>query len=150
MVVLVFLQFRSIKAVILAHVPVLLAGVWLIGLMGWAGVPFNPANIMTLPLVVGIGVTFGVHILTRFAEEQNPAILAKSTGKAVLVSGLTTVAGFGSLVVAKHQGIVSLGFVMAAGVSATIVSSLVALPALLMLPRQWAASAESKKRTQRH
>jgi len=133
MVILVFIQFRSVKAVLLAHVPVVLAGIWLVGLMGLFGVPFNPANIMTLPLVVGIGVTYGVHILTRFAEEQNPAILAKSTGKAVMVSGLTTVAGFGSLILAKHQGIVSLGFVMSVGVIAAMLGGLVSLPALLMI-----------------
>lgn len=143
MLVLVFLQFRSLRAVVLALVPVLLAGIWLVGLMGVFGVPFNPANIMTLPLVVGIGVTYGVHILTRFAEEQNPAILAKSTGKAVLVSGLTTVAGFGSLILAKHQGIVSLGFVMSVGVVAAMLAGLISLPALLMiLPRAALAKKE--------
>ena len=55
---------------------------------------------MTLPLVIGIGVTNGIHILNRFAEEQHPSILARSTGKAVLVSGLTAIAGFGSLMLA--------------------------------------------------
>jgi hopanoid biosynthesis associated RND transporter like protein HpnN len=150
MMVLVFLQFRSLSAVLLAHVPVLFAGIWLVGLMAWFDVPFNPANIMTLPLVVGIGVTYGVHILTRFAEEQNPAILAKSTGKAVLVSGLTTVAGFGSLALAKHQGIVSLGFVMSVGVSAAMLAGLVCLPALLVLLRRAPAPAPAAKKTQRH
>lgn len=137
MVVMVFIQFRSPAAVLLAHLPVLLAGVWTVGLMGAFGVPFNPANIMTLPLVVGIGVTFGVHILTRFAEEKNPAILAKSTGKAVLVSGLTTVAGFGSLMLAKHQGIVGLGFVMSLGVAGCMVGALSVLPAVLVLQQRW-------------
>ena len=136
MVGLVYLQFRSVRSVLLAHVPVVLSGIWLVGLMGLFGVPFNPANIMTLPLVVGIGVTYGVHILTRFAEEKNPAILAKSTGKAVLVSGLTTVAGFGSLILAKHQGIVSLGFVMSVGVAAAMLGGLISLPALLVLFRR--------------
>ncbi|MBL9139991.1 MAG: MMPL family transporter [Verrucomicrobiales bacterium] len=149
MVVLVFLQFRSLMAVMLAHLPVMLAGVWLVGLMGWCGVPFNPANIMTLPLVVGIGVTYGVHILTRFAEEQSPAILAKSTGKAVFVSGLTTVAGFGSLILAKHQGIVSLGFVMSAGVSLCMLGGLITLPAILVLIRGTRLDP-TKKETQRH
>lgn len=159
MVVLVYLQFRSLKAVLLAHLPVLLAALWLVGLMGWFGVPFNPANIMTLPLVVGIGVTYGVHILTRFTEEKNPAILAKSTGKAVLVSGLTTVAGFGSLAIAKHQGIVSLGFVMSAGIITSILAGLVFLPALLALLRSSSLpltttttttpNSPDKKRTQR-
>ncbi len=71
--------------------------------------PFNPANIMTLPLVIGIGVTNGIHILNRYAEEGTPGILARSTGKAVLVSGLTAIAGFGSLILAQHRGIHSLG-----------------------------------------
>lgn len=133
MMVMVFIQFRSLTAVVLAHLPMLLAGVWTMGLMGALGVPFNPANIMTLPLVIGIGVTFGVHVLTRFAEERDPAILARSTGKAVLVSGLTTVAGFGSLMLAKHQGIVSLGLVMSLGVTGCIVGALTVLPALLVL-----------------
>jgi uncharacterized protein len=73
--------------------PVGIGTLWLAGLMGWFGIPFNPANIMTLPLVIGIGVTNGIHILNRFAEERTPGILARSTGKAVLVSGLTAIAG---------------------------------------------------------
>jgi hopanoid biosynthesis associated RND transporter like protein HpnN len=147
MMILVFLQFRSIRAILLAHVPVLCAAIWLVGLMGLIGIPFNPANIMILPLVVGIGVTYGVHILTRFSEEQNPAILAKSTGKAVFVSGLTTVAGFGSLMLAQHQGIVSLGFVMAVGVAAAMLAGLVILPSLLVL---MGGFQRGKKTTQRH
>jgi hypothetical protein len=94
-------------------------------------VPFNPANIMTLPLVVGVGVTNGIHILNRFAEENDPGILARSTGKAVLLSALTTVAGFGSLMIAKHQGIASLGLLMAAGTFGCLVAGLVFLPTLL-------------------
>ena len=80
-----------------------------------------------------IGVTNGIHILNRFAEEQHPSILAKSTGKAVLVSGLTTIAGFGSLIVAKHRGIESLGYVMAMGTATCMFIGLTFLPALLNL-----------------
>lgn len=131
--VLVLLHFRSLTAVPLALLPVGLGTLWLVGLMGWRGVPFNPANIMTLPLVIGIGVTNGIHILNRFAEEGTPGMLSKSTGKAVLVSGLTTIAGFGSLMLADHQGIASLGFVMSVGVSTCMVAGLTCLPALLSL-----------------
>jgi hopanoid biosynthesis associated RND transporter like protein HpnN len=147
MALLVYLQFRSLRAVLLAHLPVLFAALWLLGLMGLFHIPFNPANIMILPLVVGIGVTYGVHILTRFSEEQNPSILARSTGKAVLVSGLTTIAGFGSLMLAGHQGIVSLGFVMAAGVTAAMIAGLLFLPAFLLLLHP---QPSPQKRTQRH
>jgi hopanoid biosynthesis associated RND transporter like protein HpnN len=130
---MVLIHFRNPLFVLLALLPVGMGTLWLVGLMGWLDIPFNPANIMTLPLVIGIGVTNGVHILNRFAEEQNPGILAKSTGKAVLVSGLTTLAGFGSLVLAKHQGIESLGYMMALGTAACMIAALTFLPALLHL-----------------
>lgn len=132
-VILVFVHFRRVSAVLLSLLPVALGVVWVFGVMGWLDRPFNPANIMMLPLVIGIGVTNGIHILNRFAEEQNPGILAKSTGKAVLVSGLTTIAGFGSLVIADHQGISSLGWVLGAGTTTCMVAGLTVLPAILTL-----------------
>jgi uncharacterized protein len=132
-VILVFIHFRALSSVVLALLPVAVGATWTLGLMGVLGVPFNPANIMTLPLIIGIGVTNGIHILNRYAEEQSPSILAKSTGKAVLVSGLTTIAGFGSLIPAKHQGIASLGVVMSTGVAACMLAALTFLPALLHL-----------------
>jgi uncharacterized protein len=107
--------------------------IWLLGFMGLARLSFNPANIMTLPLVLGIGVTNGIQILNRFAEERQPSIFAKSTGKAVLVSGLTAIAGFGSLMLAGHPGIRSLGFVMSVGIAACMVAALAILPAMLRL-----------------
>src|SRR3989449_5085856 len=105
----------------------------MLGIMGLFNLPFNPANVMTLPLIIGIGVTNGIHILNRFAEEQTPSIFSRSTGKAVLVSGLTTIAGFGSLIIANHRGIRSLGYVMATGVATCMIAGLTFLPALLSL-----------------
>jgi hypothetical protein len=135
--VLVFFHFRSLGSVILSLLPVGIGTLWLAGLMGWFGIPFNLANIMTLPLVIGIGVTNGIHILNRFAEERTPGILARSTGKAVLVSGLTAIAGFGSLILAKHRGIHSLGCVMAMGIATCMIAGLTFLPALLNLLGRW-------------
>ena len=131
--ILVYAHFRKLETVLLAMLPVGIGTLWVVGFMGWAGIPFNPANVMMLPLVIGIGVTNGIHILNRYAEERNPSILAKSTGKAVLVSALTTIAGFGSLVVADHRGIRSLGWVMATGTAACMVAGLTFLPAVLAL-----------------
>jgi hopanoid biosynthesis associated RND transporter like protein HpnN len=135
--IIVLIHFRSLAAVVLALIPVGLGTLWLAGLMGWLNVPFNPANIMTLPLVIGIGVTNGIHILNRFAEERTPSILARSTGKAVLVSGLTAIAGFGSLILAKHRGIHSLGVIMSVGIATCMVAGLTFVPALLNLYGQW-------------
>jgi predicted RND superfamily exporter protein len=138
---LVLLHFRSPLSVALALVPVAVGFVWLGGLMGYLDVPLNPANIMMLPLVIGIGVTNGIHILNRFAEEQSPSILARSTGKAVLVSGLTSIAGFGSLILAQHQGIRSLGYVMSMGLATCMIAGLTFLPALL----NWFVKGSPKK-----
>jgi predicted RND superfamily exporter protein len=134
---LVFFHFRSLSAVMLALLPVAIGTLWLAGLMGCFDVAFNLANIMTFPLVIGIGVTNGVHILNRFAEERTPSILARSTGKAVLVSGLTAIAGFGSLMLAKDRGIFSLGWVMATGIATCMIAGLTILPALLNLLGRW-------------
>ncbi len=136
-VLLVLIHFRSLGSVVLALLPVGIGVLWLAGLMGWFDIPVNLANIMTLPLVIGIGVTNGIQILNRFAEERTPNILARSTGKAVLVSGLTAIAGFGSLIIAKDRGIHSLGCVMATGIAACMIAGLTILPALLNLLGRW-------------
>jgi hypothetical protein len=134
---MVLFHFRSFSAVILALIPVGIGTLWLAGLMGWFGVPVNLANIMTLPLVIGIGVTNGIHILNRYAEEGTPGILSRSTGKAVLVSGLTAIAGFGSLILAQHRGIRSLGIIMSVGIATCMIAGLTFLPALLNLIGRW-------------
>ncbi|HUZ08507.1 MAG TPA: MMPL family transporter, partial [Candidatus Paceibacterota bacterium] len=135
--IMVLIHFRSLLAVVLALLPVGIGTLWLAGLMGCFDIPFNLANIMTLPLVIGIGVTNGIHILNRFAEEHTPGILSRSTGKAVLVSGLTAIAGFGSLIIAKHRGIHSLGCVMSIGIATCMIAALTFLPALLNLLGRW-------------
>lgn len=144
--IMVYLHFRSLPCVVLALLPVAIGSAWTLGLMGLAHIPFNPANIMTLPLVVGIGVTNGIQILNRVAEEGNAGILAKSTGKAVLVSGLTAIVGFGSLALGKHQGIQSLGLVMAAGIGACLIAALSFLPALLHILERAGWTVVKKKR----
>lgn len=130
---LVYARFRRVSSVLLVLLPVALGFCWTVGLMGWLKIPFNPLNIVSLILLIGIGVTNGVHILNRFAEEPQPDLMAKSTGKAVLISGFNTMVGFGSLMVAQHHGIASLGLVMALGTGLCLVASLALLPALLDL-----------------
>lgn len=144
--ILVFIHFKRVLCVGLALLPVALGAIWTMGWMGWSGVLFNPANIMTLPLVVGVGVTNGIHILNRFAEEQNPGILARSTGKAVLLSALTTIAGFGSLISAQHRGISSLGLVMSFGTAACMCAGLTFLPTLIgwLTRRGWQVVGPAK------
>lgn len=132
-IVLVLYHFRNLWSVVLALVPVAIGTLWVVGFMGGAHLAFNPANIMMLPLVIGIGVTNGIHILNRYAEEHTASLFSKSTGKAVLVSGLNTIVGFGSLILGEHQGIQSLGWIMATGTAACMIAALTFVPAVLTL-----------------
>ncbi len=142
---MVLFHFRSIVCVILALLPVAIGTIWMGGIMGLTGIPFNPADIMTLPLVIGIGVTNGIHILNRFAEERQAGILAKSTGKAVLVSGLTAMTGFGSLILAQHQGIRTLGLVMSLGIATCMLAGLTFLPPVLSVLVKWGWTMQTKR-----
>jgi len=135
-IVLVLLDFRGLLAAGLTLMPLLVGFIWMVGAVAALGIRFNPANIMTLPLLVGIGVAYGIYVVQRYREDGNASVFGKSTGRAVVLSGLTTVVGFGSLMIGKHQGIFSLGVVMSIGVLACLLTSLTLLPALLEVARR--------------
>lgn len=132
-VVLVFLHFVSVTASLLALLPLGLGILWGLGLMAARHLSFNPANYMVLPLIIGIGVANGIYVVRRYQEEGNAEIFRVSTGRAILLSNLTAMIGFASLMVAKYQGIKSLGQIMTLGVGTCMLTSLFVLPVLLAL-----------------
>ncbi len=99
------------------------------------GVPFNFADVIVLPLLLGIGVDTSIHLVhrSRIAEPGDTQLLQTSTANAVVFSALTTMASFGSLALATHRGMASLGQLLTLGVSLTVLCNLVVLPALLEL-----------------
>jgi hypothetical protein len=130
---LLLVTFRSVYLATLAFVPLLVGTLWTVGIMGLAGIDFNLANSMFMPLIVGAGVEYGVIILHRWREGRTCAgHLPLSTGKGVILAALTTTVGFGMLMVAHHQGIFSLGFVAFTGSICVLVAAIVLLPALLV------------------
>jgi hypothetical protein len=132
-IVVVIILFRHLRATVLALIPVLFGGLWTIAIMSLLEVDFNMANLIILPLFLGIAVDNGIHIVHRMFEspEAAKAPLAHSTGKAIVLCSLTTIAGFGSLMIARHNGIFSLGLISALAVSCSLVASLVVLPLIL-------------------
>ncbi|GIX46172.1 MAG: hypothetical protein KatS3mg131_0383 [Candidatus Tectimicrobiota bacterium] len=101
--------------------------------MALCGLQFNMANLIILPLFLGIAVDSGIHLVHRAQEAPTAALLGHSTGKAVLLSSLTTMVGFGSLLVARHTGIFSLGLLLTLAVGSSLVAAFVVLPLLLEL-----------------
>ncbi len=127
------LDFRSPRGALFSLVPLAIGGSWMIGLMWVFDLQFNLANLMVLPLIIGIGVDNGIHIIHRYREEggQGTPLILKSTGKAVTICSLTTMLGLGSLMVAEHRGIFSLGLLLTLGIGSILIASLTVLPALL-------------------
>ena len=129
--IVLYLDFRSLRYTLLAMVPLGLGMLQLFGLMGLLDIPLNPANMIVLPLILGIGVDDGVHIVHDFRRQRGKYQISASTASSVLITSLTTMVGFGSLMIASHRGLQSLGRVLTIGVSCCLFTSLVMLPALL-------------------
>jgi predicted RND superfamily exporter protein len=125
------LDFKSLRMAGLAAVPLGIGILQMFGLLGWLNIPLNPANLIALPLIMGLGVDYGVHILHEFRETQGPYKMSPGTAVAVLVDALTTLVGYGSLMIATHQGLQSLGRVLTLGVTCCLFTSLIMLPAAL-------------------
>jgi uncharacterized protein len=129
--VVLWLDFRNLTHAFLAVLPLALGMAQMLGLMGMVGIDLNPANLIGIPLILGIAVDYGVHVVHDYLERPGPYRMSASTANAVLVDALTTILGFGALMVASHRGLESLGRVLTLGVTTCTVTSLVFLPAVL-------------------
>jgi hopanoid biosynthesis associated RND transporter like protein HpnN len=134
-VLVLMLDLRRFAELALGLFPLAVGVVLTLGAMGLCGVSLNPANMIALPLIVGVGVDNGVHVLHDYRNRARglPFRLGAATGRGVLVAGLTTVLGFGTLITARHAGMASLGLALTLGVTFCMLSALVFLPAVLQL-----------------
>jgi uncharacterized protein len=124
-VLLLTLLFRDARKILLALVPVVTGLLVLFGAMGAIGLDFTLLNVMATILVIGLGVDYGIFMVCRMTEDYDHA-----TGRAVFVSGLTTIAGFGALVLARHPALHSIGITVLLGIGAAIPAALLVIPAL--------------------
>jgi len=135
--VLVFLLlcvvFKSALNALLCLVPLACAILWLLLGMGLTGVPFNLANFFAIPILIGIGIDGSVHMLHRYLSNKDIVLTLQRTGIPVMLTYLTTMLGFGSLMTAHHRGLASLGQLMAMGSLTCMLSTLVVMPAILYL-----------------
>jgi predicted RND superfamily exporter protein len=136
--VAVFVAFRNARDTLLALTPLAMGFGWMLGTMALAGVRFDAANIVVLPLILGIGVDAGVHLVERARQSKAEHGVARlddivlGTGSAVALASITTFVGFAALMLADYGAMFSLGRLMTLGVGGTIIASLWVLPALLV------------------
>ncbi len=138
---ILLLSLRSIKNTALVIAPIALAGTYTLASCVWLDISFNFVNVLLLPLLLGLGVANGIHILSRAQTEKNVReVMHSSTPIAVFLSNTTTLVTFGALSIATHQGMRSMGLTLTIAMIFMIICALVVLPAILA----WARSQEDK------
>jgi uncharacterized protein len=134
--------WRSVWDMLLAFFPLALAATLTCASLAVLGQPFNFANVIVLPMLIGMSVDSGVHLLHRHRTHEEEDVLATSTARAVFYAALTTMLSFGSLGLAPHRGIASIGQLLTIGVALVLVCYVVVLPAVLEWDDRRRGSAE--------
>jgi hopanoid biosynthesis associated RND transporter like protein HpnN len=133
------LILRNVRDIILVLAPIVLAGLLTAASAVLLGLSLNFANVIVLPLLLGLGVSGAIHVVMR--QRQHGDIVRTSTPRAVVFSGLTTIASFGSLALSKHLGLASMGQLLSIAILWSLVCSLVVLPSMLVLLSRQRAGA---------
>lgn len=129
------LLWRRITPVLLVLAPLVMTSTGTIGVMALLGQPLNLLNVLVIPLLLGIGVDSGIHLVHRAEHpvRRDESLLGTTTARAVFFSALTTTMSFGTLALSSHRGIAGLGVALTIGMGFTVVCNLIVLPALLAL-----------------
>jgi uncharacterized protein len=134
-VILILVDFRSIKAVLFALLPLAVGLIWLLGCLRLFDEPLNMMNIFVTTMIIGIGSDYGIHFVHRHMEKDGhdmPRVIQES-GKPIVIAALTTIAGFGSMVFSSYPGLKSVGYVALLGTLSCMVATLTVLVALMTL-----------------
>src|SRR5262249_57797927 len=111
-VLVLWLDFQSAGGTLVALTPLVLGVLLSVGVLGLLGWPLNPANMIAFPLILGVGVDNGVHVLHDYLVRRREGLpgVSRAIGRGVLVKALTTMIGFGTLMISTERGLVGLGF----------------------------------------
>lgn len=140
---ILFVALRRVTDVLLTLVPLLLAGVVTLELCVLIGLPLNFANIIALPVLLGVGVAFKIYYVLAWRQGET-SLLASPLTRAVMFSAMTTAVAFGSLFFSSHPGTSSMGELLALSLVTTLAAAVLFQPILMGPPRQ-VAKAEAEK-----
>lgn len=128
-------DFRRPASVLLAVLPVLAAVPFTLGVLCWVGIPFNVMTWLVLPLIFGLGIDDGIHVVHRILDDPAQPIrgAALSVGRAIAMTTLTTTASFSILLFTDHPGLETMAAVMLIGLPACLLASVTVLPAAAVL-----------------
>ncbi|MAW80670.1 MAG: hypothetical protein CMI63_10565 [Parvularcula sp.] len=135
--IFLWLLVRRLRTVVLMLFPLGLAAILTAATGVLLNIPFNYANVIVLPLLIGIGIDSGIHLVLRNNQiKAGEGVYGTSTPRAVLFSALTTVASFGSLMLSPHRGTASMGELLSIAIAFTLLCTLIVLPAAFRFDRK--------------
>lgn len=148
-VVLLLVHFRSAFG-LLALIPLVGGALLMLGIMHMTGMKYNYVNLIAVPIILGIGIDDGVHLIHRWrsergSREKRVGTTLRFVGRAVLLTSLTTMIGFGSVALYEMRGLASFGLVLFIGVGLCFLTTVLVLPAVLRSFTRASADDESKE-----
>ena len=133
-VLVAIVDLEGLRNIALALLPPLAGAALMLGTMGLLGVDLNPANLIILPLILGIGVDNGVHVMHDYRRQSGHRYVSSpSMINSLILTSFTNMVGFGSMIIAPHRGLKSIGVVSSVGVGSCLLISVVVLPAIMTL-----------------
>ncbi|PIQ87147.1 MAG: hypothetical protein COV74_01995 [Candidatus Omnitrophica bacterium CG11_big_fil_rev_8_21_14_0_20_45_26] len=132
-ILVLLIHFRCFSCVVLVLSPVLFGFLWLCGFAGMTHFSFNYVNMVILPCILGVGIDNGIYIFHRYRTEKKTTLeeILSTTGKAVILASLTTIAAFSALLLARHQGMASLGKLGFWGFASGLLTSVIFIPSMI-------------------
>ncbi len=133
-VLVAIVDLEGLRNIGLALLPPLAGAALMLGIMGILEVDLNPANLIILPLILGIGVDNGVHVMHDYRRQSGCRYASSpSMINSLILTSFTNMVGFGSMIIAPHRGLKSIGVVSSVGVGSCLLISVVVLPAIMTL-----------------
>jgi predicted exporter len=132
---IVYLCFRNVRMSLIVLIPIVFGVVATFGLLLLLRHHFSFMSITAIPLIIGIGIDNGIHLVRRYRESESNEILAvaKASGAAIIQSNLTTIVGFGALTTSSFAPLVEMGLVTSLGVALALAGGLLLIPAVILL-----------------
>lgn len=140
-ILILFLVFRRFSDIFMPFLTIAVGAMWVIGLLGFLGMQFTMIHVALIPLILGIGIAYSIHVLNRYYEERGRGLgvekavvkSVKTIGVAVSLSAITTMIGFGSFLISDLPPLREFGVFAALGVFFTFILAVTFLPALLII-----------------
>lgn len=135
--IVLLLDYRNAYLSLLSMIPLIVGAVMMVGVMATFDIKLNFVNMVVIPLIIGIGIDYGVYMVHRWRSEGYSAsridMVIRSTGRGIVYCALTTMMGFGSLAFASYRGLQGMGKILGIGIAFCLVTSVVGLPAIYYL-----------------